>query len=158
MTNQERMTDLERLAELRDKGVITEDEFGAKKQELLALLGLPEPAPLAVLPTAGAAAAMPQSDPMQRISNAFILELIAGLLGFLGIGYMYAGRTDDGVVRLVVWWLVVAGMWTTVTMLSMVLIGLCLVPVALVVQFGGPIYSATQLRKTLLAQTVPPTA
>src|SRR5258706_9224028 len=34
-------------------------------------------------------------------NTAFIIELIGGLFGFFGIGYMYAGKTNEGVGRLV---------------------------------------------------------
>ena len=153
MSHEDVLSEIERLAALLDKGAITAEEFAVAKQDLLARLAEPEPAPLAVVPAAAPGLGVAPVDPaMQRASNAFIIELIAGLLGFLGIGYMYAGRTD-GVVRLVAWWFGMAVMWTAVGLLSIVLIGLCLIPGALVIQFGVPIYSATQLRKSLLAES-----
>ena len=35
-------------------------------------------------------------------NTAYLVELIGGLFGFFGIGYMYAGKTSEGVVRLVI--------------------------------------------------------
>jgi hypothetical protein len=49
--------------------------------------------------------ALAEKDP----STAFIIEFLGGFLGFMGLGYLYAGRVEDGVVRLVAWW--VAGDW-----------------------------------------------
>ncbi len=51
------------------------------------------------------AAAKPMPDP----STAFVLELVLGLFGFLGIGWVYAGRTTLGLVMLVGWWVIVIG-------------------------------------------------
>lgn len=39
---------------------------------------------------------------------ALILEILPGLFGFLGIGYMYAGYTTRGILRLVGWWIILA--------------------------------------------------
>jgi TM2 domain-containing membrane protein YozV len=33
-------------------------------------------------------------------STAYLVELIGGLFGFFGIGYLYAGKTGDGIARL----------------------------------------------------------
>ena len=52
------------------------------------------------LPTAAAVS----PDP----NTAFLLEFVLGLFGFLGIGWVYSGRTLLGLVMLVGWWLVVA--------------------------------------------------
>ena len=95
--------ELERLAELRDKGILSEEEFQEQKARYLAA------PPLAVrTPT----------DEEQRRNNAFLIELVGGLVGLLGLGYVYAGRTTDGLVRLVGWWIVLATMWTVVATLT----------------------------------------
>jgi TM2 domain-containing membrane protein YozV len=39
---------------------------------------------------------------------ALILEILPGLFGFLGIGYMYAGYTTRGILQLVGWWIILA--------------------------------------------------
>jgi hypothetical protein len=36
---------------------------------------------------------------------ALLLELICGLFGFLGVGWIYAGRPLEGVILLVSYWL-----------------------------------------------------
>jgi len=33
-----------------------------------------------------------------------VIEIVAGYFGFLGIGYLYAGRTVAGLLRLFGWW------------------------------------------------------
>jgi hypothetical protein len=151
MTEQDTVQDFDRLVELRDRGLISPDEYEAKRQELLAQIGQLPAAPLAV---AGHAAQPPAAADaqVQRINNAFILELVGGVFGLLGIGYMYVDRTNDGVLRLVGWWLLLGVMWTTIALLSAILIGLCFIPGAIVVQFGVPIYSAMQLKKQLLVE------
>ena len=50
-------------------------------------------------------AAKPLPDP----STAFVLELLLGLFGFLGIGWVYSGRTTLGIVMLIGWWVIVIG-------------------------------------------------
>jgi hypothetical protein len=32
-----------------------------------------------------------------------LIELVGGIFGLLGLGYLYAGRTNDGLIRLVAW-------------------------------------------------------
>jgi TM2 domain-containing membrane protein YozV len=88
----------------------------------------------------------------QRINNAFLVELIGGVVGFLGVGHMYVGRTNDGLVRLIGWWLIVGATWTTIALLSAIAIGLCMIPGAIAIQMGVPVYSAIRLRQTLLAE------
>jgi hypothetical protein len=83
--------------------------------------------------------------------NIAWLELI-GFLGFLGIGYLVAGRVSDGIIRMVAYWVIMFVGWTIVALLTIVIIGFCLIPVMLVVQFGIPIWSALELRKSLEAQ------
>jgi hypothetical protein len=133
------LTDLERLAELRDKGILTEEEFQEQKRHYLA-------APLALRH------AVPAE---QRVNNAFLIEAVGGFLGFLGLGYIYAGRTEDGLVRLVGWWIAMAAMWTAVGLLTAVLIGVCLWLPAVAVQLGVPLWSASQLKLAMEAEAPP---
>lgn len=37
-------------------------------------------------------------------STAMVIEIVAGYFGFLSIGYLYAGRTAAGLLRLFGWW------------------------------------------------------
>jgi len=39
-------------------------------------------------------------------NTAMIIEILAGYFGFLGIGYLYVGKTAAGLLRLVGWWLI----------------------------------------------------
>ncbi|GIW12125.1 MAG: hypothetical protein KatS3mg061_3182 [Dehalococcoidia bacterium] len=82
-------------------------------------------------------------------STAFLLELLLGLFGFLGIGYLYAGRTNEGLFRLVVFLIYNLVAWTTILVLSFVVVGICLIPFQLAVQVGVPIWSALRLRREL---------
>lgn len=86
-----------------------------------------------------------QKDP----STAFLLELIPGLFGFLGIGYLYIGRTNDGIIRLAAFLVYNLLAWTAILILSLVVVGLCLIPVQIAIQVGVPIWSALQLRKEM---------
>lgn len=83
--------------------------------------------------------------------NVAWLELL-GLFGFLGIGYLVAGRVNDGIIRLVVFWILLGIGWTVTALLTMVLIGFCLIPVMMLISLGVPIWSALELRKELEAQ------
>ena len=52
----------------------------------------------------------PISFPAQHLpdpNTAFVLELLLGIFGFLGIGWIYAGQVIVGLVMLIGWWVVV---------------------------------------------------
>lgn len=83
-------------------------------------------------------ASMTQRDPQ----TAMIIEIVAGLFGFLGIGYLYAGKTNQGIIRLIVWWVVLGLLGLSIA----VGIGLCLLPIAWIV---GPIVSGIMLKNEL---------
>ena len=80
---------------------------------------------------------------------AFILELVGGLFGFLGIGYMFSGQITKGVIRLIVWLAILVVGWTMATILSYFIIGLCMMPFLALAQVGVPIWSAFQVKKEL---------
>jgi len=84
---------------------------------------------------------------------ALIIELLAGFFGFLGIGWIYAGKTDEGVKRLILFLVGMIFGWIVAAVLTLVVIGLCLIPVLLALQFGLPIWSALDLKKNLEQQT-----
>jgi TM2 domain-containing membrane protein YozV len=84
-------------------------------------------------------------------NTAFLIEFVGGFFGLLGLGYLYDGRTNDGVVRLIVWLLVLFGVWLVVGLLSAVIIGICLIPVAFALQVGIPLWSANELKKQMIA-------
>jgi len=61
-----------------------------------ALPAIPPPPPPSYTPSAGT----PSATGKDR-GIALILELVAGFFGFLGIGWLYAGKTTEGVLLLV---------------------------------------------------------
>ena len=84
-------------------------------------------------------------------NTAFLIELIGGFFGLLGIGYIYVGRTNDGVLRLVIWLLYDVIAAITVTALTAVLVGVICIPIVLVIQVVVPLWSATTLKNELLS-------
>jgi len=82
-------------------------------------------------------------------SIAFILELVGGLFGYLGIGYMYAGMVREGVIRLVVWLIVMIVAWVTVVMLMYICIGICFLPFLVLAHILVPVWSAFRLKREL---------
>jgi len=92
----------------------------------------------------------PQSAPKDP-NTAFLIEFVGGFFGLLGLGYFYDGRMNDGVVRLIAWFLVLFGVWLVVGLLSAILIGICLIPFALAMQVGIPLWSANELKKQMMA-------
>lgn len=85
-------------------------------------------------------------------NNAMIIELLAGFFGFLGIGWIYAGKTDEGVKRLILFLVGMVVAWIVTAVLILLVIGICLIPVLLLLQFGLPIWSALDLKKKLEQQ------
>lgn len=112
------------------------------------------------------------STPPKDPNTAMVIEIVAGYLGFLGIGYLYAGRTAAGLLRLFGWWafliLVVVGATGLSTLpllavfanpadiesgletalgagFSSILCLLCLIPIMLVV----PVISGLMLKHSL---------
>lgn len=85
-------------------------------------------------------------------SNVFLIEMIPGFFGFLGVGYLYVGRTEEGIKRLIIFLVGIIIGWVAAIALSVVVIGLCLMPALIAAQIGIPIWSAIQLRRSLEAQ------
>lgn len=81
--------------------------------------------------------------------TAFLIELVGGFFGLLGLGYFYAGRTNDGILRLILWWVWVGIATVGVILLAATVVGLVCLPVPLVIQIGVPIWSALQLKKEM---------
>lgn len=82
-------------------------------------------------------------------NTAFLLELILGLFGLLGIGYIYAGRTSDGVIRLILWLAYDLMASCIIVLLLAVVVGFICIPIQLIVQIGVPIWSAYVLKGQL---------
>ncbi|MGH2542902.1 MAG: hypothetical protein ACRDIB_08900 [Ardenticatenaceae bacterium] len=83
--------------------------------------------------------------------TAFILELVGGIFGLLGIGYLYAGLTNAGVVRLIGYWIGLTIMWSVFWVFATATFGLgacfCFAPLA--VQFIIPFFSANDLKQSM---------
>lgn len=99
---------------------------------------------------------MSLASPSSKDPNvAMIIEIVAGYFGFLGIGYLYVGRTGAGLLRLFGWWALI-----TVAILGSVALSLfgdsgsilaviallCLIPVLLVT----PVASGLMLKRSML--------
>ena len=82
-------------------------------------------------------------------NTAFLIELIGGLVGFLGLGYIYAGRTNDGLIRLIIYLIYNVIAWIAIAALSVVVIGCFCIPIQLVIQLGVAIFSANQLKTSM---------
>jgi len=87
----------------------------------------------------------------QNPETAFLIEFLAGVFGLLGVGYLYSGQTNEGVVRLVVWLVYTILAWVVIGLLSAILIGVICIPFQLVLQIGVPLWSANRLKKQMLA-------
>ena len=84
-------------------------------------------------------------------NNAFLIEFVAGFFGLLGIGYMYAGRVQDGVIRLIFWLVYNITAYIVITLLAAILVGFLCIPVQLAIQVGIPLWSANALKNELMA-------
>src|SRR5574340_1699872 len=83
-------------------------------------------------------------------NTTFLIELVGGFFGMLGLGYFYVGRTNDGLIRLLLWMAFLAIGWITISILSAVLVGLLCIPIQLALQFGVPIWSAITLKNKMV--------
>ena len=77
--------------------------------------------------------------------------MVGGFLGFLGIGYFYVGKSQDGVLRLVIWLIYNVLAYIAIALLSSIIIGLVCIPFQLAIQIGVPLWSANTLKKQLLS-------
>lgn len=87
-------------------------------------------------------------------NTAMIIEILAGYFGFLGIGYLYAGRTAGGLLRLFGWWALIAAAVFGIVIISAFMDGgellamvglLCLIPVML----AAPVVSGLMLKHSM---------
>jgi TM2 domain-containing membrane protein YozV len=95
--------------------------------------------------------APPPKDP----NTAFLIELVGGLFGLLGLGYFYVGRTNDGLVRLIaliVYELVAYGVIAVLTTVTAGIAGCICAPIQLVIQLGVAFWSANNLKNDMLKQ------
>jgi TM2 domain-containing membrane protein YozV len=116
--------------------------FIGSQGEVPATQGEQRPAPMYY----GPAAAI--KDP----NTAFVLELVLGFFGLLGIGYMYIGRTQDGVLRLLGWLVYNALAYIVISLLITVIIGFFCIPAQLAIQIVIPLWSASALKQSMMRQ------
>lgn len=90
---------LTELQQVRDQGLISADELAAKRAQILADYGGTDSRALFVPMIAPAQATLLR--PAKDRSTALILEIVAGVFGIYGIGWVYAGHTDRGIKTLV---------------------------------------------------------
>jgi hypothetical protein len=83
---------------------------------------------------------MPAPRPAKEPATGLLLELL-GLVGFAGIGWLWAGRTGLGLLILFGFW----GFLVVEFMLLFVLVGFCLIPFNFVI----PVASALLIQKYL---------
>lgn len=95
----------------------------------------------------GAVPQIQDKDP----NTAFLIELVGGIFfGLLGLGHIYVGRTNDGILRLIIWLLYEIMAVIIISLLLAVVIGIICIPIQLVIQIGIPVWSAITLKNTLL--------
>lgn len=119
----------------------------------------PAQAPANVAPPDPALVGAPTKTPMQlaeererRANIAMIIEVLGGLFGLLGLGYLYAGEAGKGLFRLVSWIIVVGLMWTVVAFLAAIVVGVCLIPFALAAQIAVPIWSGLRVKALIMSK------
>jgi TM2 domain-containing membrane protein YozV len=95
----------------------------------------------------------PQGQSKYDPNTAFLIELVGGFFGLLGLGHLYVGNTQDGIIRLIGWFIYNIAAYVVITLLLSIFIGLFCCPVQLVIQIGVPIWSATTLKNQLTGGT-----
>lgn len=86
-------------------------------------------------------------------NTAFLIEFVGGFFGLLGLGHFYAGRTNDGIIRLIAWLVYDVIAAVAITLLLAVIVGFVCIPIQLVIQVGVPLWSANKLKQEMLAST-----
>lgn len=87
----------------------------------------------------------PANSTMKDENLAFVLEVIPGLFGFLGIGHIYSGNITRGLLLLVGYWLFVS----TELVLMFLAVGFCLTPANLIL----PLLSALWVKREMEGRT-----
>ncbi len=83
-------------------------------------------------------------------SAGLLIELLPGLFGFLGIGYLWAGETVLGIALLLGYW----AFWSIVAVITILSFGLllCFLPFFILLYLAAPIASALLLQRRLRAR------
>jgi TM2 domain-containing membrane protein YozV len=93
---------------------------------------------------------MPASAKAYDPNTVFIIEMVGGFFGFLGLGYFYVGRTNDGLLRLLIWFAYNLIAWVIIGVLLALIIGLVCIPFQVLIQIAVPIWSAMTLKNELM--------
>lgn len=83
-------------------------------------------------------------------NTAYLIELIGGFFGLLGLGYFYVGQTNEGIIRLIIWIIYNVFAYIIISVLISLVVGIACCPFQLIIQIGVPIWSATTLKNQLL--------
>lgn len=95
--------------------------------------------------------ALAQQQLENKATLALLIEIVAGFLGFMGIGHIYSGRMALGITVMFGWWFALF----MAIIVSAVSFGLLLLPMALMV-IAVPIISGIQARNYVRRQLPPP--
>jgi TM2 domain-containing membrane protein YozV len=93
----------------------------------------------------------PLSPQPKDPNTVFLIEMVGGFFGFLGLGYFYVGRTNDGVLRLILWLVYGVTAAIIISLLLAVFIGIICIPIQLAIQVGVPYWSANTLKNDMLS-------
>ncbi len=93
----------------------------------------------------------PASPQPKDPNTVFLIEMVGGFFGFLGLGYFYVGRTNDGILRLILWLVYGVTATITISLLLAIFIGIICIPIQLVIQVGVPFWSANTLKTDMLS-------
>ncbi|NIV36664.1 MAG: hypothetical protein GWN58_46690 [Anaerolineae bacterium] len=99
------------------------------------------------------AAGQPATAQARDPNTAFLIELVGGFFGLLGLGYFYVGRNNDGIVRLILWIVYDIIAAVAISALLAVVVGVVCIPIQLVIQVGVPLWSATTLKNEMLGKS-----
>ncbi|HUS17682.1 MAG TPA: hypothetical protein VM536_22015 [Chloroflexia bacterium] len=82
-----------------------------------------------------------------------VIEIIAGIFGFMGVGHILSGRVIQGIVLMVAWWVVAGLSWILILPLLLVTcgLGICLLPF---IWWAPPILSALWLRSQMTGRSM----
>ena len=92
----------------------------------------------------------PYGQPAKDPNVGLLLELI-GFLGFLGIGWIWAGETAIGIALLIGWFIFL----TVEVLLIFVFIGICLTPLNLIVPIASGVILMNRLKAKQAAMNLP---
>ena len=82
-------------------------------------------------------------------NTVFIIELVGGFFGLLGLGYFYVGRTNDGLLRLLVWFGYNLVAWIAIVLLMAILVGFVCAVFQILIQIAVPVWSAMTIKNEL---------